>query len=100
MKVVSCNPARRLHRLAVEHGGEPSSGFFDRDAFASGIVLELVLADAANAEVSALGVGEVEAADRSRGHHGERFCQRDADAVSCLEQFEDGAPFGVIGARG
>src|SRR5262245_37608543 len=62
--------ARGDERIVVEHRREPFLRFGDRPALARGIVLDLVALDFADAEIVAVGMAEVEPADRRARPHG------------------------------
>src|SRR5450759_4028000 len=84
--------------LVVQVGGEPARGFVHGPALATRVVLELVAADAADAEVVRLGAPEVEAGDRRRRQHRERLGEADPGARLGLEQREQRRLLGVFRA--
>ncbi len=53
-----------LARIVVQQRRQPALRFFHRPAFAPRIILDLVALDLADAEIAALGMGEIEARDR------------------------------------
>src|ERR1700758_358062 len=92
-------PGRRArsHRIIVEDRRQPFFGLLDGPAFARGVVFDLVALDAADAEVVAFGVAEIEAADRGARPHGEAFGELDADLALAVQQFEQRRLLAVIG---
>src|SRR5690606_25225016 len=61
----------RLIGVVIEVGGKPALHVAQRPPLAGGVVGDLVAAEAADDEVLAAGVREVEARDRRRGRHRE-----------------------------
>src|SRR5690349_11987499 len=81
--------SRRFHlRIVAEVGAQPAFGLLDVDAAAPGEVLDLVLADARDAEVLRLRVGDVIARHRSGRQHGEALGERHAGVLAGVEQTE------------
>ena len=60
----------------------------------------MLAVDTAEGEVSGLGVGEVESGDGAGGGHGHAFGEVDAGVFGGVEEVEEGAFFGVVGAGG
>src|SRR5215475_3843509 len=67
--------AHARQRIVVEDRRQPLLGLLQRLPLTPAIVLDLVALDLADAEVIALGMAEIEAADRSAGPHGKAFGQ-------------------------
>ena len=65
-------------RVVIEVEGEPAFGGGDVPVFTLGVVGDLVFFDFADGEVFGLGVGEIEAAHRGAGVHGEAFGEFDS----------------------
>ena len=70
------------------------------EAFARGVVFDLVAADHADAKIFGLGMAEVETADGTGGIHGEVFGEENLGVLFGLEEIEEEAFFGVIRAGG
>src|ERR1019366_2097641 len=87
---------RQLARVAVEDRREPASGLVHRPALARGVVLELVEADASDAEVAGARVRQEDSRDRRAGMHREAVGQLDSGAGRRVEQLEQGALLGVV----
>src|SRR5262245_5614025 len=85
-------------RLIVEDWRQPSLAFADRPAFPIRIVFDLIAFDFADAEIRALRMAEVEAADRRARPHREALRQLYADTLA-VEQLEQSAFLGVVGLR-
>src|SRR6187431_312920 len=75
-------------------------GLLERDAAAAGVVLDLVAADAGDAEILGLRMGEVVARHRRGRDHGEALGQRDAGVLPGIEQAEQLGLLAVVGAGG
>src|SRR5438132_1494270 len=75
-------------RVVVEDRGEPSLGLGHGPALAAGVVLDLVALDLADAEIAALGMAEIEPADRGCRPHGKAFGESHADLPLAVEQRE------------
>ena len=71
----------------------------ERHALAGGVVLDLVAGQASDREVAGAGIGQIDAADRSRRRHRERLGQREPGVV-CAEQLEELPFLGVVRTRG
>src|SRR6202042_207370 len=71
--------------------------FRNRPVLAARIIFYLVALDLADAEITAFGVGIIEARHRRTGPHGETFRQLDADLVFRIQQLEQGCLLAVLG---
>src|SRR5262245_60725808 len=91
--------ARGDERVVVEHRREPFLRFGDGPALARGIVLDLVALDLADAEIVAVGMAEIEPADRRARPHGEALGEPDPDAALGVEQREQRRLLAVVGLR-
>src|SRR5947209_9475444 len=69
-------------RTLVEVGTKPALGLLDGDAAAAGIILELVAADARDAEILAVSMAEVKSGDSRGRKHREILGQRDLAGIS------------------
>src|SRR5215831_1236718 len=85
----------RCNRIVVEDRGEPLLAVRNRPSLASGIVLDLVAFDLADAEIMAVRVTEIQSADRRARPHGKAFGERHAD-LAWFEQREQRRLLGVI----
>src|SRR6185369_7744027 len=83
--------ARRRRRLSlvVEDRAQPALGGLQVPALAARVVGDLVLLDPADAEVVALGVGEVEAGDRRGRVHGEALGEVQPGRGLSVQQLEE-----------
>src|SRR5262245_27759068 len=91
--------ARGDERVVVEHGREPFLRFGDGPVLARSIILDLVALDLADAEVVAVGMAEIEPADRRPWPHGEALGELDPDAALGVEQREQRRLLAVVGLR-
>src|SRR3984957_14877980 len=91
--------SRQRQRIVIEDRRQPFFGLLERQAFTSGIIFDLVALDLADAEIIALRVAEIEAADRGAGPHGKAFGQPHADRALAVEQLEQSRFLGVVGLR-
>src|SRR6185437_7371414 len=89
---------RALLRVIVEIGAKPALGLRDGEAFAGGVVLHLVAADLAQAEIARLRMREIEPADAGTGPHRERLRDLDTGRGLNIKQRPDSSLLGVIGA--
>ncbi len=80
----------------AEPWAEPFFGFVDGDAFALGVVFDLIFLKFADHEVVRLGVREVEAADGGARMHGAGLGEFDSDFFLRIEEFKKGRFFGVV----
>src|SRR5581483_4303505 len=90
---------RRLRVLVGQVGPQPALDLGDRRALATGIVLHLVAADAADGEVPRVRMCEVHAADAGPRERGVRLGQPEAGLLGA-EQGEQLALLAVVGACG
>src|SRR5205823_4732586 len=79
---------------------EPAFGLAERPALATGVVGNLVAADAADGEVLRLRMSQVPARHRGRGPHREALGEADARVGFGVEQAPEGRFLGVVGAGG
>ena len=84
--------------MDLQQGGEPFFGFWNRVIGAFRPIFKLVAADFRDGEVFRLRVGEVEAGNGSGRGHGEVLGEIDAGVGLGIEQFEQGALDGMVGA--
>ena len=84
-------------RVGIEDRRQPAARLLERPALALRVVLELVGADLADAEVARIGVRDQDARDRGAGAHREAVGQRDPGARGGVEQLEQRALLGVVG---
>src|SRR5262249_19690171 len=90
--------ARRSMRLIVDDRRPPTLALVDRPLFPLRIVFDLIAFDFSHAEICALRMAEVEAADRCTRPHREALRQSYADTLA-VEQPEQHALLGVVGLR-
>src|SRR6056297_2575547 len=90
--------ARRAVRRVAEAGGQPFLRVGQVHALAPRVVLDLVGAEPADTEIARLGVGEIHPRHGRGGPHRERFCQPEAGVLGGLQQLEERALFGMVGA--
>src|SRR5689334_25328663 len=87
-------------RIVVQERSEPAFGGRDVPILALGIVLDLVALDFADAEIAALGMGVVKAADRGTRPHRKTLGQLHADLRLRIEQLEQRRLLAVLGLGG
>src|SRR5262249_41715133 len=92
--------SRRNQRVIVEHRREPLLRLGHAPTLARGVVLDLIALDLADAEIMALGMAEVEPADRSARPHGEALGELEADTPLAIEQRKQARLLTVVGLRG
>src|SRR6516164_1503649 len=80
--------SRRNQRVIVEHRREPLLRLGHAPALARGVVLDLIALDLADAEIMALGMAEIEPADRGSRPHGKAFGELNIGAPMRIEQRE------------
>src|SRR5215204_3528532 len=86
-------------RIVVEDRRQPSLRLLDRPALAPRVVLDLVALDLADTEIGAVGVTEIEPADRGARPHRKAFRQLHPDIVLAREQLEQRRLLGILGLR-
>src|SRR5262245_6294882 len=74
--------------IIVEHRRKPALGFLKRPSLAQRVVRRLIALDLADAEVVAVGMGEIDAADAGARPHRIAFRQADAGGGLTIEQFK------------
>src|SRR5262245_25595085 len=89
----------KIRSIVPQVGPHPALDLLDGHAFAGGVALDLIAADAADREVPGAGVGEIEPAHRRRGHHRGALGQRNPGPRR-LQQVEQLVFFAVIRAGG
>ncbi len=87
-----------LGRIA-QIGGQPALGLVEPPSLAFGIVGHLVALELADAEITRIAMGEIEAGNGRRRGHRETFGQCHASSRPDIEQIEQNALFRMVGAR-